>query len=56
MVGARPFDGRPVRCEGDGDSEMQIALECFEFLASKLKAIREIGAQGIAGKSTSFSL
>ena len=27
-----------------GDAEMEVALECFEFLASKLKAIREIDA------------
>jgi hypothetical protein len=25
-----------------GDAEMRVASECFEFLASKLKAIREI--------------
>lgn len=31
-----------VKLKFCGDAEMEIALECFEFLAAKLKAIREI--------------
>lgn len=45
IVDGKKFDvAKSLTLRFLGDAEMQVALECFEFLASKLKAIREIGA------------